>query len=147
MVASELTTETLWNEIAGICMDGTFPLTPKVATPLFAPFSVAATKSVAALFAAVPKVLWAKTSVPITKPKFVRASAAVVAPVPPFAITTVPDKVAASAATVISAEPSKGTPLMFLGAANFVAVAAFPVVLWFSVGKFVRFAALPVGRR
>ena len=147
MFASELTTDTLWKEIAGICMDGILPFTPKVATPLFAPFSVAATKSVAALFAAVPKVLWANTSVPITKPKLLRASDAVVAPVPPLATATVPDKVAALASIVISADPSKGTPLIFLGAANLVAVAAFPVVLWFKVGKLVRFAALPFGRR
>ena len=50
----------------------------------------AATKSDVLLFAAVPKVLWAKTSVPMAKPKFVLASAAVEAPVPPFAIAMVP---------------------------------------------------------
>ena len=39
----------------------------------------------------------------------------------------VPVKVPASAVTVISALPSNATPLIFLVAANFVAVAAFPV--------------------
>ena len=61
-----------------------------MATPLVAPFSEAATKSDAVLFAAEPKVLCANTSVPITRPKFVLASAAVVAPVPPLATATVP---------------------------------------------------------
>ena len=68
------------------------------------------------------------TSAPITKPKFVLAPAEVVAPVPPFATGTIPDKVAAAAVIVISALPSKATPLIFLGAANFVDVAALPVV-------------------
>ena len=99
-----------------------------MATPLVAPFSEAATKSDAVLFAAEPKVLCANTSVPITRPKFVLASAAVVAPVPPLATATVPFKVFASAATVISALPSNGTPLIFFGAASFVAVLAFPVI-------------------
>ena len=54
------------------------------------------------------------TSVPIPKPRFVLASAAVVAPVPPLATATVPIKVFASAGTVISALPSNGTPLIFL---------------------------------
>jgi hypothetical protein len=38
-----------------------------------------------------------------------------------------PVKVLASAAIVTFAVPSKATPLMFLGVANLVAVAAFPV--------------------
>ena len=41
----------------------------------------------------------------------------------------VPDKVVASAVTVISALPSNAIPLIFFEAANFVAVAALPVVL------------------
>ena len=43
----------------------------------------------------------------------------------------VPDRVLASAAAVmvIFAEPSNGTPLLFLGVASFVAVAEFPVTL------------------
>ena len=40
-----------------------------------------------------------------------------------------PVKVLASAVIVISADPSKATPLIFLVAANLVAVAAFPVVV------------------
>ena len=48
----------------------------------------------------------------------------------------VPDKVPASAIAVIVifALPSKATPFIFLVAANFVAVAALPVVDWFHVG-------------
>ena len=49
-------------------------------------------KSVVALLAAVPKVRYAKTLEPIAKPKFVLATLASVAPVPPFSIATVPDK-------------------------------------------------------
>jgi hypothetical protein len=50
----------------------------------------------------------------------------------------VPLNVPASALDVIeiSALPSNATPLMFFGEANFVAVAAFPVVFWFQVGAF-----------
>ena len=46
-------------------------------------------------------------------------------------LRVVPDSVFASAAAVmvIFAEPSNGTPLMFLVVASFVAVAAFPVTL------------------
>ena len=49
-----------------------------------------------------------------------------------FELTTllakvVPVNVPAAAVTVISAEPSKATPLIFFVAANFVAVLAFPV--------------------
>ena len=88
-------------------------------------------------------------------PAFVKAAAAVVAPVPPLAISivvalqtpevivptlvkldavtllakVVPVKVFASAAMVISAEPSNAVPLMFLALAKMVAVAALPVVL------------------
>ena len=88
-------------------------------------------------------------------PKLVNAAAAVVAPVPPFAkaivvplqtpavivptlvklepVTVlgklVPVNVLALAVIVISALPSKATPLIFLAVANFVAVAALPVVL------------------
>ena len=65
---------------------------------------------------------------PITKPKLVLAPSEVVAPVPPFATGTIPDKVEAAAVIVISALPSNATPLIFLGAANFVDVAALPVV-------------------
>ena len=52
-----------------------------------------------------------------------------------------PVRVPAAAVTVIGAVPSKFTPLMARGVARAVAVAArvevaaFPVVLWFSVGK------------
>jgi hypothetical protein len=93
------------------------------------------------------------TSVPITSPKFVLASAAVVAPVPPFATaivvplqvpevivptlvkpelitllaSVVPVNVFELVAIVISELPSKATPLMFLEAASFVAVLAFPL--------------------
>ena len=42
-------------------------------------------------------------------------------------LSVVPVKVPAAAVTVISAEPSKATPLMFLVAANLVAVDALPV--------------------
>ena len=59
---------------------------------------------------------------PFTKPVIVEV------PVPPLTTCTVPDNVEAAAAIVISALPSNATPLIFLGAANFVAVAAFPVV-------------------
>ena len=87
--------------------------------------------------------------------KLVLAPAAFEAPVPPFAsaivvpfqtpevivptlvrldstivdFKEVPDKVVASAVTVISALPSNAIPLIFFEAANFVAVAALPVVL------------------
>jgi hypothetical protein len=44
------------------------------------------------------------------------------------AFNVLPVKVPAAAVTVISALPSNATPLMFLGVANFVAVAALPVV-------------------
>ena len=100
-----------------------------------------------------PAVKGACTFVPITKPKFALASAAVVAPVPPLAIaisvalqiplvivptlvklepvtvdfSVVPVNVPASAVTVMSAEPSNATPLMFFVAASFVAVLALPV--------------------
>jgi hypothetical protein len=40
----------------------------------------------------------------------------------------VPDKVPAAAGTVMSALPSNATPLIFLGIAKVVAVAALPVV-------------------
>ena len=62
------------------------PLASKVSLVFVAPVmaAFAATKSAVLLFAAVPKVLWAKTSVPMTNPKLVLASAAVVAPVPPL---------------------------------------------------------------
>ena len=49
-----------------------------------------AAKSPVLLLAAVPNVLCANTFVPIANPKFVLAVAASVAPVPPFAIATVP---------------------------------------------------------
>ena len=49
-------------------------------------------KSEVALLAAVPKVRYANTSVPIAKPKLLLAVIASVAPVPPLAIETVPDK-------------------------------------------------------
>ena len=103
------------------------------------------TKSVVLLLAAVPKVLCANTSVPIAKPKFVRAPATVVAPVPPFAIGTAPERVVASAGIVIFVVPSKATPLIVLAVCSLEEEAALPVVFWFNVGKFVRFAALPVG--
>ena len=44
-----------------------------------------------------------------------------------FAARVVPDNVPAAAAMVTSALPSKATPLIFLVAANFVAVLALPV--------------------
>jgi hypothetical protein len=44
------------------------------------------------------------------------------------AFNVVPDSDPAAAVTVISALPSNATSLMFLGVANFVAVAALPVV-------------------
>jgi hypothetical protein len=81
--------------------------------------------------AAVPVVFWlkvgkdvrlaaeplgARTSVPMTKPRFVRAVAVVVAPVPPLATATVP-----------------------------VTLDAVPVVFWLKVGNEVRDAADPVG--
>ena len=72
--------------------------------------------------------LAAITSVPMVNPKFALAPAAVLAPVPPFATRTVPDNVDAAVEIVISALPSNATPLIFLGAANFVAVAELPVV-------------------
>ena len=87
-------------------------------------------------------------------PKFVKAPVALIAPVPPFAIAMVvplqtpvvivptlvklelvtllanvlPVNVLASASILILALPSNGTPLIFFVAANFVAVAALPVV-------------------
>ena len=93
------------------------------------------------------------TSVPIVKPKFILAPAAVVAPVPPFVTSivvplhiplvivptlvklefttlfasVVPVNVFEFAAIVISELPSNATPLIFLVAANFVEVEAFPV--------------------
>ena len=93
------------------------------------------------------------TLVPITNPKFILAEAAVVAPVPPFAISisvplhtpevivptlvklelntldakVVPVSVFASAVIVILALPSKATPFIFFVAANLVAVLALPV--------------------
>jgi hypothetical protein len=45
-----------------------------------------------------------------------------------LAFKVVPDSVPAAAATVMSALPSNATPLMFLGVAKVVAVAALPVV-------------------
>ena len=42
---------------------------------------------------------------------------------------TVPDRVLASAVTVMAVEPSKLTPFIALVVASLVAVAAFPVVL------------------
>ena len=106
-------------------------------------------------------------------PKFVKAPVALVAPVPPFAIAIVvplqtpavivptlvklelvtllakvfPVNVFASASILMLADPSNGTPLIFFVAANFVAVAALPVVFWLSVGKFVNAIALPLGAR
>jgi len=47
---------------------------------------MAGSKSIILLFAAVPNVLCANTSVPITKPKFDLASTAFIAPVPPLII-------------------------------------------------------------
>ena len=47
-------------------------------------------------------------------------------------LSSVPDKVPASAVTVIAAEPSKSTPLIALAV---VSVAAEPVVFWLSVGN------------
>ena len=55
-------------------------------------------------------------------------SAKEVAPVPPFATVTVSDNVEPAAVTVISPEPSKATPLIFIGVASAVAVLAFPEV-------------------
>jgi len=60
--------------------------------------------------------LGANTSVPITKPRFVLAPDAVVAPVPPLTTATVP-----------------------------VTLDAVPVVFWLSVGKLVKLAADPDG--
>jgi hypothetical protein len=44
------------------------------------------------------------------------------------AFNVVPESVPAAAGTVMSALPSNATPLIFLDVANFVAVAALPVV-------------------
>ena len=44
-------------------------------------------------------------------------------------LMTVPDKVFACAVTVIALLPSNATPLIFIGAANFVAVPALPVMV------------------
>ena len=92
------------------------------------------------------------TSVPITKPKFVLAPAAVVAPVPPLAIAIsvalhvpevivptevklepvtvdfneVPVNVPASAPIIMSALPSNAIPLIFLDEVNLSAVLAVP---------------------
>ena len=71
-------------------------------------------------------------------PKFSNAPSAVVAPVPPFAIATVPLSIVASTdvvAMVISSEPSNAVavpvtaPLrpIVLGVSSVVAVPAFPV--------------------
>ena len=82
---------------------------------------------------------------PITKPKFVLAAATFVAPVPPFAIATVPIRVPASAVEVIviSALPSNATPLMFLAVANLVAIAALPFE--FNFKSNAAFVAVEIG--
>ena len=51
-----------------------------------------------------------------------------------FAAREVPERVPASAVTVMSALPLKETPLMFLALAKIVALAAVPLVSWFQVG-------------
>ena len=104
------------------------------------------------LFAAVPKVLYASTSVPITKPKFVLAAAGKVAPVPPFAnaiavplqtpevmvptlvkldvtilfANVVPVKFPAETVILISPVPSNGIPFIFFGTESLFALFAVP---------------------
>lgn len=51
-----------------------------------------------------------------------------------FEFKVVPVNVPAAAVKVISEEPSKAVPLIFLDAANLVAVAAFPPMLKFATG-------------
>ena len=112
---------TLVGKVA-IMLELTPPIVFTVVAKLPFPDPITSPVKVVVAFAAI-------TSVPITKPKLVLAPPDVVAPVPPFATGTIPDKVDAAAVIVISALPSKETPLMFFGAANLEAVAALPVVL------------------
>jgi hypothetical protein len=63
-------------------------------------------------------------------------------PVTPEA-SDVPVSVFAAAVTVMSADPSNATPLMFFVAASFVAVAAFPVIEPAIGFVTVRFASVP----
>ena len=81
------------------------------------------------------------------------AACAVVPPVPPLAIATVPVTFAAvpvvfwlpavlTPGKLMLAEPLNDTPPMVRAVWRVVAVAALPVVLWFSVGK-VQFVKVP----
>ena len=81
----------------------------------------------------------------VVAPSAVRAAAAVVEPVPPFAMATVPVTLAAvpvvfwlpavfTPGRLMFAEPLKLTPPMVRAVCSVVAVAALPVVLWLSVG-------------
>ena len=82
------------------------------------------------------------TDLPISvAPKLLKALPALVAPVPPFEIGTVSDKVEPAAVIVISALPLKFTPLIALAVWRIVADAALPLVLWLPAaltpGKFM----------
>ena len=100
-----------------------------------------AAKSPVALFAAVPNVLYAKTFVPIAKPKFVLAVAASVAAVPPFAtaivvpfhipLVIVPTVVIANAFTLAKVSSPVFVPddAPVCVPLKFVTVAALPSIL------------------
>ena len=78
-----------------------------------------------------PAVNGACTSKPIRKPRLDLASAAFIAPVPPFSIETIPVKAAASRGRVMLDDPSKGTPLIVRGVSRAVAFAArFAELAW-----------------
>jgi hypothetical protein len=82
--------------------------------------------------APVIEVLGAKTFVPITNPKLVLALAAVEAPVPPFAIATIPETFVAVPNNVPVIVPAVKFPLASLATIAFAVLAFVAVVAEFA---------------